>query len=298
LETPRFSRSVILRKGTIDQVVSLSKVILIIFWLFLIALFVREILSVGALTQAAFLEIENGFANSTNISQHPIESGSTQLRDLSSLARSPLFPPAPQVSSDNPSNQKPKSPSTLSLQLVGTYLSKGTPPFAIIEHTKKKSQDVFNVGEQVYDEAKLIKITTESVHLERDGQIEELLLDIFSTAQGDANSSDSDENSYNISESELDKALENLPLLLTQARAIPYFKDGVSVGLRLFAIKSGSMFEKLGLKNGDILKAVNGNSLADITQAVKLFETLKSERSITLKLERSQEEKEFRYNIR
>ena len=87
-------------------------------------------------------------------------------------------------------------------------------------------------------------------------------------------------------------------MLLTQARAVPYFKDGRSIGLRLFAIKTGSLYEKLGLKNGDILKSINGNSLGDLSQAMKLFEQLKQERSISVMLERDKQDKEFRYQIR
>jgi general secretion pathway protein C len=68
--------------------------------------------------------------------------------------------------------------------------------------------------------------------------------------------------------------------------------------LRLFAIKTGSLYEKVGLRNGDILKSINGNSLGDISQALKLFEKLKEERSITLLLERAKKEREFRYTIR
>ena len=87
-------------------------------------------------------------------------------------------------------------------------------------------------------------------------------------------------------------------MLLTQARAVPYFKDGQSVGLRLFAIKTGSLFSEIGLKNGDILKDINGSSLADITQAIKLFEQLKQERSINLKLERGKQEVVYNYEIK
>jgi general secretion pathway protein C len=101
-----------------------------------------------------------------------------------------------------------------------------------------------------------------------------------------------------VEEAELDKGLENLPLLLTQARAVPYFKEGRSIGLRLFAIKNGSLYEKIGLKNGDILKSINGNSLGDISQALKLFEQLKQERSINLVLEREKQDREFKYTIR
>ncbi|MFM1847929.1 MAG: ral secretion pathway protein, partial [Pseudomonadota bacterium] len=107
-----------------------------------------------------------------------------------------------------------------------------------------------------------------------------------------------DENEFIVDEAELDRALENLPLLLTQARAVPYFADGQAVGLRLFAIKSGSLYEKIGLRNGDVLKSVNGNSMADLSQAMQLFEKLKTERSINLTIERNREEKEFKYQIR
>ena len=44
--------------------------------------------------------------------------------------------------------------------------------------------------------------------------------------------------------------------------------------------------------------AINDNSLADLSQAVKLFEMLKQERSLSVKMERDGEEKEVRYQIR
>ena len=79
---------------------------------------------------------------------------------------------------------------------------------------------------------------------------------------------------------------------------MPYFRDGKPAGLRLFAVKTGSLYEKLGLKNGDILKSINENSLSDLSQAMQLFERLKSERSIKITLERNSEDKEFNYEVR
>jgi general secretion pathway protein C len=121
-------------------------------------------------------------------------------------------------------------------------------------------------------------------------------LDELGGGPSPSNAPDGDE--FVVEEAELDKGLENLPLLLTQARAVPYFKDGRSIGLRLFAIKTGSLYEKVGLKNGDILKTINGNNLGDISQALKLFEQLKQERSISLVLEREKQDREFKYTIR
>ena len=58
------------------------------------------------------------------------------------------------------------------------------------------------------------------------------------------------------------------------------------------------MYEKLGLKNGDIVKSINENNLSDPSQALKLFEQLKSERSIGVKLERDGAPRELKYSIR
>jgi general secretion pathway protein C len=190
-------------------------------------------------------------------------------------------------------------PSPLSLTLIGTFVTDGQEPYAIIEDKKKQTQDMFLLGDSIFEQATLKKIHQDRVEIERLGKLEVLRLDDFGggdSPTGDGISSNGDD--FVVDEAELDKGLENLPLLLTQARAVPYFKDGRSIGLRLFAIKTGSLYEKIGLKNGDILKSINGNSLADITQALKLFEQLKQERSINLVLEREKQDREFKYTIR
>lgn len=198
-------------------------------------------------------------------------------------------------SSTAPSQKKPQT--KLPLNLVGTFLQGGQQPYAIIEDDKKKIQDVFNINDMVFGDAKLVAIHADNVEIKRGGQIEILSLDDAPDSRGGGGSPGSGDE-FNVDSKELDDALQNLPLLLTQARAVPYFKDGKSVGLRLFSIKSGSLYEKVGLQNGDILKTINGSSLSDISQAMKLFEMLKADRSITVTLERNREDKELHYQIR
>lgn len=188
-------------------------------------------------------------------------------------------------------------PSPLMLSLIGTFLTQGQEPYAIIEDKKKNDQEMFLIGDSVFQQATLKKIYLDRVEVERNGKLEVLRLDEIA-GNGGAGVVSSGSDDFVIEEAELDKGLENLPLLLTQARAVPYFKDGRSIGLRLFAIKTGSLYEKVGLKNGDILKTINGNNLGDISQALKLFEQLKQERSISLTLERDKQEREFKYTIR
>lgn len=196
-----------------------------------------------------------------------------------------------------PSNKAVSKPSPLMLTLIGTIITSGEEPYAIIEDKKKKQQEMFLLGSSVFDQATLKQIYKDRVEIERNGALETLFLDDSAGDSSDTSTA-GDSDDFVIDEAEVDRGLENLPLLLTQARAVPYFKDGRSIGLRLFAIKTGSLYEKVGLRNGDILKTINGNSLGDISQALKLFEKLKEERSITLTLERAKQEREFRYTIR
>lgn len=192
--------------------------------------------------------------------------------------------------------QAPKTP--LMLSLIGTFLATGQEPYAIIEDKKKQSQDMFLLEQSVFGQAVLKKISQDRVEIERNGKIEILKIDDFGGGDSSQGGISNEGDDFVVDEAELDKGLENLPMLLTQARAVPYFKDGRSIGLRLFAIKTGSLYEKIGLKNGDILKSINGNGLGDISQAMKLFEQLKQERSISLVLEREKQDREFRYTIR
>jgi general secretion pathway protein C len=192
--------------------------------------------------------------------------------------------------------------STVALTLIGVYVSDDpTDSYAIIENNKDKEQEVFERGQSVFAAAKLLRIFTDKVEIDRNGTIEVLALEEGGTggpSSGSGASSDGTEELIKVDETELTQQLENLPLLLTQARAVPYFKDGKAVGLRLFAIKRDSLYEKVGLKNGDILVDINGESLADITQAAKIFEKLKTDRELSLKLERSRQNKVLKYEIR
>lgn len=217
---------------------------------------------------------------------------------LDVIASRNIFGPlqAPRSNAPQVNQQKPKTP----LTLIGTFVSgPRTNHYAIIEDQKRTLQDVFSYGDVVFGDGTIEQITTDEVKLKRsNGEIETLVMDDSPISSSSGGSSGAQVEQIAVDKAELDESLANLPLLLTQARAVPYFKDGKPVGLRLFAIKSASMFEKIGLKNGDILKNINGSSMTDITQAVKLFEQLRNERSISVLVERNREERELQYQIR
>ena len=52
--------------------------------------------------------------------------------------------------------------------------------------------------------------------------------------------------------------------LLRQARAVPHRQNGKTVGFKVVGNRSNSLFRSLGLRSGDVLTSVNGESLDSI----------------------------------
>ena len=59
-------------------------------------------------------------------------------------------------------------------------------------------------------------------------------------------------------------------------------KDGV----RLSGIKSSSILNTLGMKNGDVLKSINGYDMSDQDKALEAYAKLKSAKSLTIEMDR------------
>jgi len=60
-------------------------------------------------------------------------------------------------------------------------------------------------------------------------------------------------------------------------------KDGV----RLSGIKSSSILNTLGMKNGDVLKSINGYDMSDQDKALEAYAKLKSAKSLSIDMERN-----------
>ncbi len=105
-------------------------------------------------------------------------------------------------------------------------------------------------------------------------------------------------NTFNIARSELDKYLSNINDVLTQARAIPHFENGQPAGYKLIQIVPGSVYEKLGLKNGDVLSGVNGEPITDPARAFELLSQLKTASQLELTVKRDGQTSNKSYNFK
>ena len=85
------------------------------------------------------------------------------------------------------------------------------------------------------------------------------------------------EHSYTIDADDLNKELKSLSRMSREARGV-FARDkknpGESLGFKLFAIKRGSLFEKIGIKNGDIIQSINGETLNNPDKALEMYSRL------------------------
>jgi type II secretory pathway component PulC len=58
-----------------------------------------------------------------------------------------------------------------------------------------------------------------------------------------------------VRQEEVDQGMADINTALTEARAIPHFENGKPAGYRRVPAKATGQYEKLGLKNGDIVTA-------------------------------------------
>ncbi|NBX16504.1 MAG: hypothetical protein EBR09_03975 [Proteobacteria bacterium] len=70
--------------------------------------------------------------------------------------------------------------------------------------------------------------------------------------------------------------------ILNCARLIPFVEGGKNKGFRLASIATSCLFDRIELKNGDLITEVNGTSLTDATQGYRIWEALSESRTTTI----------------
>ena len=104
---------------------------------------------------------------------------------------------------------------------------------------------------------------------------------------------------YQVDASVLENALGNVEALATQMRVVAHKgADGQIDGYRISSIRKGSLFDKLGIKNGDIVHGVNGQPLTSAEGALATYQALKNERSFSFDFTRKSQRQTLEYEVR
>jgi len=80
---------------------------------------------------------------------------------------------------------------------------------------------------------------------------------------------------------------QNLTKLSDVIRPTPYFVNGQQSGYRVYPGRDRQQFAALGLRPGDLIKDIDGQSLTDPTQAMQIFQSLGTSEQVTVTVERN-----------
>lgn len=166
----------------------------------------------------------------------------------------------------------------LPLKLLGTIASADqVVASAAIENTQKRSHDIVKVGDRLthYSDVVVSRIDRARVVLQNGASREELTMDEELLAKAPsppkpAPGSNRRRPPRRPPEDSVQARLKELtneagPLsateLFSQARVLPKYKDGKMVGIELSQIEADSFYEKVGLKDGDLITSLNGVSI-------------------------------------
>lgn len=204
--------------------------------------------------------------------------------------------------------------STLPLQVMATMES--TDPelsFATIYDSEKGTAGLYGRGDAIRPSVTVTGVDQGIVHLRNFSQLEYLQMGTAAPPPTRAKADDdkdkdkekeekpkndriiegaeeaincSSEESCTVDRSFVESLMANPAQLAKQARIVPSQKDGETQGYKLYGIRRGTIPKLLGFKNGDMLKAVNGEELTSVDKAMGLYTKLRRASNLSVTIER------------
>ena len=194
---------------------------------------------------------------------------------------------------------------SLGLRLVGTVVAnKPEESSAIIEDQSTRKQEVYQEGDRV-KQALIKRILRHNVVINT-GRRDEVLTMVPEESTGKTSApkrasrtrrTPSAGSSIRLDREELESQMENLNELMQQVRIRPFMEGKRPAGFLVSNIKPGSLFSKMGLRNGDVIQGVNGENITTPDQAVELYESLMEGGEIALEIKRGRRKQNLRYEI-
>jgi type II secretion system protein C len=203
---------------------------------------------------------------------------------------------------------------TLPIKVIGIiYTGNPLTGLAMIENTEKKTINSFLVGDLIAPDAPVAEVHIDQILIDNNGRREFAPLDEIeirrSTRAGkkqkttpsasvgisQASSDSYKEEGFERKGSVIEMTQEYKTRLLTtefsnvlqDAKASPNMVDGTLRGFRMDKIRPGSLYDKAGLQNNDVVEEINGVVLSDVSQSVKLLQSLRNESEIEIRVNRS-----------
>jgi general secretion pathway protein C len=193
-------------------------------------------------------------------------------------------------------------PSSLSLVLTGVMVTPAG-SFALIS-ADGGPEAPFTIGQEISANVSLYAVYADRALIQRGAAVESLMLK--DTTPGLANSSGvtpnrigsqppvqrNSSNTFTVDRDQLTQQMQT-PEFLTQALMVPNAGGGFLVR----EIQPGSVYEKLGLRVGDVINTVNGQTVNSVEDVMRLYAQFSSASNVQIDVRRAGRNESLRYNL-
>jgi general secretion pathway protein C len=186
--------------------------------------------------------------------------------------------------------------SSLNLVLTGV-IAASNGGYALIS-VNGQPQESFTVGQSVTSGAVLQAVYSDRVVIQRNGVMESLLLEgadksapISSESWQPSVSAQPPAEHGTVRETGANHYMIDRDQLAAQMRTPDFLRQATMVpsnggGFQVRQIQSGSLYEKLGLRPGDIVKSINGQPINSVEDAMKLYQQMANLSSVQMEVQR------------
>ncbi len=208
-------------------------------------------------------------------------------------------------------NSEDLKATSMKIALLGTIAGNNRSSAAIIEDTVKKTQGLYRQGDSI--QGAVVKSILRGKVVLKIGDRDEVLTMEEPGSYVTGTASDISqaetvpvatpsapaaiERNITIKRSDINESLKDLNGLISQASIQSHYTDGEADGLAVTGIKAGSIFRKMGLRNGDIVKGVNDNEIKSPEDLINIYNDLKSAPDISLQIMRRGQERSLNYSF-
>lgn len=230
---------------------------------------------------------ESSFESAPGSTNSAVVPGNGSLFDISTIANANLFGKAMPAAAAQEHEDIVNAPETrLDLTLTGVVSDRvGDRSHALIKN-EDGEQGSYSLGDTIIDGVKLHDIYVSKVILERNGRYETLTLESIKNAkaiQQVTRQTISDPLARQLGKIRT-QILANPALAQRYIRLQPARQNGKLIGYRIQPGPDQRLFKQAGLQSGAIVTAINGQSLRNPAQALRMLSQIATATSVALTL--------------
>jgi len=198
-------------------------------------------------------------------------------------------------------------------ELLGTMAGPPTASLAIIKNRNGNATGVYGVGDWIAENVtRVVVIRRQRVTLLHNGEEQQLAmagapseaLDLSNRWNRGAGANVAEgikrlnEGDFVVDRSVINENLDNMGNLMRGARFVPEMERGQIVGFKVLKIRKKSLYDQIGMQDGDVIHRINSVEFHGPEDALRMFMELRNASSISIDITRGGQRQTLSYQVR